>query len=37
MVDLEHKIIYYDPLGGVHSLVSYCLSGNKNTVRFSAK
>ena len=34
MVDLEHKIIYYESSRGCPFSCQYCLSGNKNTVRF---
>ena len=34
MVDLEHKIIYYESSRGCPFSYQYCLSGNKNTVRF---
>ena len=32
--DLEHKIIYYESSRGCPFSCQYCLSGNKNTVRF---
>ncbi|MDU5084873.1 B12-binding domain-containing radical SAM protein [Veillonella sp.] len=34
MKDLEHKIIYYESSRGCPFSCQYCLSGNKNTVRF---
>ena len=34
MDDLEHKIIYYESSRGCPFSCQYCLSGNKNTVRF---
>ena len=34
MEDLEHKIIYYESSRGCPFSCQYCLSGNKNTVRF---
>lgn len=34
MADLEHKIIYYESSRGCPFSCQYCLSGNKNTVRF---
>lgn len=34
MNDLEHKIIYYESSRGCPFSCQYCLSGNKNTVRF---
>ena len=34
MDDLEHKIIYYESSRGCPFFCQYCLSGNKNTVRF---
>ena len=34
MIDLEHKIIYYESSRGCPFSCQYCLSGNKNTVRF---
>lgn len=34
MVDLEHKIIYYESSRGCPFHCQYCLSGNANTVRF---
>lgn len=34
MTDLEHKIIYYESSRGCPFSCQYCLSGNKNTVRF---
>ena len=34
MGDLEHKIIYYESSRGCPFSCQYCLSGNKNTVRF---
>lgn len=34
MVDLEHKIIYYESSRGCPFSCQYCLSGNANTVRF---
>ena len=34
MEDLEHKIIYYESSRGCPFSCSYCLSGNRNTVRF---
>ncbi len=34
MADLEHKIIYYESSRGCPFSCSYCLSGNRNTVRF---
>lgn len=34
MEDLEHKIIYYESSRGCSFSCQYCLSGNKNTVRF---
>ncbi|WP_251454033.1 B12-binding domain-containing radical SAM protein [Veillonella intestinalis] len=37
MVDLEHKIIYYESSRGCPFSCQYCLSGNANTVRFFPK
>ena len=34
MEDLEHEIIYYESSRGCPFSCQYCLSGNKNTVRF---
>ena len=34
MEDLEHRIIYYESSRGCPFSCQYCLSGNKNTVRF---
>ncbi len=34
MTDLEHKIIYYESSRGCPFSCQYCLSGNRNTVRF---
>lgn len=34
MKDLEHKIMYYESSRGCPFSCQYCLSGNKNTVRF---
>ena len=34
MENLEHKIIYYESSRGCPFSCQYCLSGNKNTVRF---
>lgn len=34
MADLEHKIMYYESSRGCPFSCQYCLSGNKNTVRF---
>lgn len=34
MDDLEHKIIYYESSRGCPFSCQYCLSGNKNSVRF---
>lgn len=34
MIDLEHKIIYFESSRGCPFSCQYCLSGNKNTVRF---
>ena len=34
MEDLEHQIIYYESSRGCPFSCQYCLSGNKNTVRF---
>lgn len=34
MADLEHKIMYYESSRGCPFSCSYCLSGNRNTVRF---
>lgn len=35
--DLEHKIMYYESSRGCPFSCQYCLSGNKNTVRFFPK